>query len=86
MMIDVISLIISGLTLIGVAVLVRRREEKKEAPQPIPKQPPSGECAHLSSKQLKVTSMGDDEEYYLCKKCGRKVKRSELYYFEKGGI
>jgi len=35
-------------------------------------------CYHTSNKNLKVTSMGDTEEWYLCEKCGQKVKESEL--------
>jgi len=62
--------------------------EKMTTPRPraVPKQPKPGECPHSSSKKLKVTSMGDSEDYYLCKLCNKKVKARELYYFEKGGI
>ena len=35
-------------------------------------------CYHTSNKNLKVTAMGDTDEWYLCESCGEKVKESEL--------
>jgi len=38
---------------------------------------PTG-CLHATSAKLKVTQMGDDDEYYLCQKCLQKLARSEF--------
>jgi len=50
--------------------------------EPEPQQPkkivPEGECAHRSNSKLKVTSMGDKQDYYLCSKCGEKVPAEKL--------
>lgn len=50
--------------------------------EPEPQRPkrivPEGECAHTSTKKLRVTAMGDKQEYYLCSKCGEKVPASKL--------
>jgi len=35
-------------------------------------------CAHISNKSLRVTALGDKQEYFLCSLCGKKVKVSEL--------
>ncbi len=35
-------------------------------------------CRHQTTKKLRVTQMGDAEEWYLCIKCNKKVKESEL--------
>ena len=45
-----------------------------------------GGCPHTSNAKLKVTALGDREDYYLCKLCKMKVKATDLKYFEKGGI
>ena len=35
-------------------------------------------CAHISNKNLRVTALGDNQEYFLCSLCNEKVKASEL--------
>jgi len=35
-------------------------------------------CAHISNKNLRVTALGDKQEYFLCSICNKKVKASEL--------
>jgi len=35
-------------------------------------------CAHISNKNLRVTALGDKQEYFLCSLCNKKVKASEL--------
>ena len=86
-MTDLAGFILSIFVLIGM-VLIWRNLNRQNRPrrQSAPKRPPPGKCVHTSSKKLKVTSMGDSEDYYLCKLCNKKVKARELYYFEKGGI
>ncbi len=87
--ISLVSLTLSVLALIGAGVVwgeVKKERKVESKPTPPPKMPWPGECPHTSSKKLKVTSMGDKEDYYLCKLCNEKVKASELYYFEKGGV
>ena len=35
-------------------------------------------CYHTSNKNLNVTTFGDSESYYLCEKCGEKVREIDL--------
>ena len=91
-MYELLILILLGLIFIILSLLWWRLDYKKlnsksdkMLRQP-PRQPPPGECPHTSNVKLKVTAMGDREDYYLCKLCRKKVRASELYYFEKGGI
>ena len=79
----IISVIGAAIIIIGMCFLFRKPKPKKEAHV---KNLKPGECPHTSNRKMKVTSMGDREDYYLCRLCGQKVKVNELYYFEKGGI
>ena len=80
----VISIIGSIILVLGIWFLFRKCDPKPEEAHVKNLKP--GECPHTSNRKMKVTSMGDREDYYLCRLCGQKVKVNELYYFEKGGI
>lgn len=75
----IVIVVLLILILLRAVTTVKEKEMKSVEVKP-------GECPHTSSKKMKVTSMGDQEDYYLCKLCNEKVKASELRYFEKGGI
>ena len=74
-----ISLIIEIITLplIAVFLFVLNRRTKFKPKVPRLKRGKNG-CAHRSNKDLNVTAMGDNDEYYLCELCNQKVKASEL--------
>jgi len=65
------------LPLIAVFLFVLNRRTKFKPKVPRLKRGKNG-CAHRSNKDLNVTAMGDDDEYYLCELCNQKVRRSEL--------
>ncbi len=64
-----------------VIIIGATRGAKKNQKQKPKRIVPEGECAHRSTKDLKVTQMGDAEDYYLCTKCGKKVPATELFEF-----
>ena len=76
-----IALIILIITLPIISVLLllllnkKTKSNYKEAPRV---KIGIGGCAHRSNKDLNVTAMGDNDEYYLCELCNKKVRRSEL--------
>lgn len=78
-MIEIASFIaIITLPLIAVFLFVLARRTKPHIPK-IPKlKRGANGCAHRSNKNLNVTAMGDNEEYFLCQFCNEKVKASEL--------
>lgn len=70
-------IMIINLPLIAVFLFVVARQTKVKPTIPKLKYGKNG-CAHISNKKLRVTEMGDDDEYYLCQFCSEKVRGSEL--------
>jgi len=71
------TMAIITLPFIAVFLFVLNRRTKFKPKIPRLKRGENG-CAHRSNKDLNVTAMGDDDEYYLCELCNQKVRRSEL--------
>ena len=65
------------LPLIAVFLFVLNRRTKFKQKIPRLKRGENG-CAHISNKNLRVTALGDNQEYFLCQICNEKVKASEL--------
>ena len=82
-MINAILIIMLAIACYSVGFLVGRKNQKvylEPTPKPEAPKPVLGkdECQHKSNKNLKVTSMGDVGEWFVCEKCGKKVPASKL--------
>ena len=84
-MLDTILIILLAIACYSAGFFVGKKRQTITL-EPHPQQPqrvaPPGECAHKSSSKMKVTSLGNSGDWYLCSKCGEKIPASKLIEFE----
>ena len=87
-MLDTILIILLAIACYSAGLIVNKKwqptmlDPYSQSRQPSKQALSENGCAHKSSSKLKVTSMGDSGDWYLCSKCGEKIPASKLVEFE----